>query len=877
MENPRKRKSPNEHALQETEKDVMTKWNLLKPKLCGILQVFDPEAQRSSSCPLSGITAEAWTDMYFEFKEIENRVGCCDNCVPALYIGVSVLLKDHLLGAATTLDTDPVDNQVAALVIRRERNVGISEKLRHLGGETLVKGYVAQYEGYCKACQTLISLVRYLNIVVTAPKKWRARVSFGELGRHSLQDLCQHAWKTYVYEGLSDRLKQVVHSTILRIRQDELVDHGIVSGMIRTWIGMGQNMYEQEYESDFIDSTRRFYLEQSCHVLQQDSIYDFLANSTRRIQEEESRVQVLFVTESLGRLRGALTESIISQHVPVLLSHLGQLLSCEDRRESLKQMHGLLRRHPGGPEEVSEQFRQYILQVRGGPFVTEHLSLDAKTAIQNCLGFVERLTSLYRDMRQMVSFCFHGDPCCQKALDLAMGRLMNHPAGTKGAAMPRMLAMSVHLILSRGRKSVGGQQISPEETEADLETIVHLTGYLTDFDEFIEHHRKHFMKRLLSPEKRLSQDLEEFFLSNLKAHKGEIFTRKLTSMLHDVFGEKTIHVQQDFHQWREECLQNPVSSSSSSQGIKFEPLVLNDCSWPLGCQDRYPLPGQPNEMLGATTEFESYYGEREKAKRLRWIYTHGRVSVQINLPWPWAKGSTSFVAIVSPMQAAILSVFNRRPELTLGELLGELWPNSGSSCYATVPSSSLSTPISGSSTTQATIDLKQHLLGALEPLCNCEGRTPFKLVARKGEEQKPGKGSSVHEDTDLLVRVTSIHIGTGGGGGGGAKAKGGVGASHGKREIIFPFYSLRNVISTGNAVDQSVQKERQYLIDCVIVKIMKTKRSLQWELLYPQVVDQLKGRFVPEKTLVKSRMEHLIDREYIERDQNDKGLLRYLA
>ena len=48
--------------------------------------------------------------------------------------------------------------------------------------------------------------------------------------------------------------------------------------------------------------------------------------------------------------------------------------------------------------------------------------------------------------------------------------------------------------------------------------------------------------------------------------------------------------------------------------------------------------------------------------------------------------------------------------------------------------------------------------------------------------------------------------------------------------------------------------------------------------LHPlQVTRQLSARFVPNPTVIKKRIESLIEREFLERDAADRKLYRYLA
>lgn len=66
-------------------------------------------------------------------------------------------------------------------------------------------------------------------------------------------------------------------------------------------------------------------------------------------------------------------------------------------------------------------------------------------------------------------------------------------------------------------------------------------------------------------------------------------------------------------------------------------------------------------------------------------------------------------------------------------------------------------------------------------------------------------------------------------------------------------------------------------IEAAIVRIMKARRVLDHNSMIAEVTQQLASRFLPSPTIIKKRIESLIEREFLERDANDRKLYKYLA
>ena len=74
-----------------------------------------------------------------------------------------------------------------------------------------------------------------------------------------------------------------------------------------------------------------------------------------------------------------------------------------------------------------------------------------------------------------------------------------------------------------------------------------------------------------------------------------------------------------------------------------------------------------------------------------------------------------------------------------------------------------------------------------------------------------------------------------------------------------------------------VEDDRKHMIEATIVKVMKSRRRINHQELIVEATKILSSKFCPDVALIKKRIEGLIEREYLERDKNDRKVYCYIA
>lgn len=100
--------------------------------------------------------------------------------------------------------------------------------------------------------------------------------------------------------------------------------------------------------------------------------------------------------------------------------------------------------------------------------------------------------------------------------------------------------------------------------------------------------------------------------------------------------------------------------------------------------------------------------------------------------------------------------------------------------------------------------------------------------------------------------------------------------SHPQKRIVVPMLkTVKQQQKDTDETQQQVQVQRRHQVDAAIVRIMKARKQLNHPSLISDVHNQLASRFDAQPSLIKQRIQALIELEYLERDMDDRTLYMY--
>lgn len=726
--------------------------------------------------------------------------------------------------------------------------------------------------------------------------------------KESLEHVGYLCFKNTVFDSISSQVRAAALQIVCKERGGESVDRALLKTVLSIFaeMGMGKlDVYTEEWEKPFLDDTAEFYRRASAKWAEEDSFPDFLRKADKHINDERERAEQYLNHQTKDRLQRVCEKQLLVEHQKTMLekenSGLVALLE-NNKTEDLKLLFKLYSRVQNGLPPIGLILKNHIKKegmelvreqrarlenakqaekqakadkaaaaaaaATGAPHPSPFSAAAASSLATPSGGkpdFIQSLLTLHDRYMTLLNQCFEKHPVFTKAMKEAFERFVNEQVGDASTA--QLFATFCDSLLNSGGV---GAKMNEVDIEMQLEKLVKLFTYLSEKDVYQEFCRKQLAKRLLL-DRSHSDDAERYLISKLKQSCGSHFTSKLEGMITDMNVSKD--TQAAFHKWNVDRVTAPpgtvttldgaedgdggestgagagagagsgagvgggsgaggglglaspmdaerASGSCIVEGVDFSVRVLTTGHWPTYTEDKIILPPQ---IELCTNHFRAFYNSRTSQRVLRWVYSLGKATIETSL-FCGKKGKIELN--VSTHQMCILLMFNDTDELTYDQVWEGLRSNEPKEKDA--PSG--------------------EELAKTSLLSLTMKKVPLLIKEPKGREVK---GTDTFTINYKFVSP--------------------------RKRLTIPMPTAKISEEEKESAHETVVEDRRHAIEAAVVRVMKQHKTLDHQMLIMEVSKLCNPVFKPEPRAIKSRIEELINREYLQREEGSSSSYKYLA
>ncbi|XP_055370034.1 cullin-5 isoform X3 [Betta splendens] len=703
-----------------------------------------------------------------------------------------------------------------------------------------------------------------------------------------VRKLMLDTWNESIFSNIKSRLQDSAMKLVHAERLGEAFDSQLVIGVRESYVNLCSNpedklqIYRDNFEKAYLDSTERFYRTQAPSYLQQNGVQNYMKYADAKLREEEKRALRYLETRrecnSVQALMECCVNALVTSFKETILAECPGMIK-RNETEKLHLMFSLMDKVPSGIEPMLKDLEEHIINAGLADMVAA-----AETITSDSEKYVEQLLTLFNRFSKLVKEAFQDDPRFLTARDKAYKAVVNDatifklelPMKQKGVGMktqpeskcPELLANYCDMLL---RKTPLSKKLTSEEIELKLKEVLLVLKYVQNKDVFMRYHKAHLTRRLIldiSADSEIEENMVEWLRVShrrlycrlgLMTQKGlyrkscrrfvllEVAALQDIKVVNITFemserGQLTvcwqevgmpadyvnklarmfqdIKVSEDLNQvFKEMHKHNKLALPADSVNIK----ILNAGAWSRSSEKVFV--SLPTELEDLIPEVEDFYKRNHSGRKLHWhhLMSNGIITFKNEVG--------QYDLEVTTFQLAVLFAWNQRPrerisfenlklatELPDAELRRTLW-------------SLVAFP-----------KLKRQVLSYEPPVSSPKDFTDSTLfyvnqefsLIKNAKVQKRGKINLIGR-----LQLTTERM---------------------REEENEGIVQLR-ILRTQEA----------------IIQIMKMRKRISNAQLQTELVEILKNMFLPQKKMIKEQIEWLIEHKYIKRDEADINTFIYMA
>ena len=628
-------------------------------------------------------------------------------------------------------------------------------------------------------------------------------------------------WRDVLFQAVCKKVMDAVLKLVERQRLGETIEYTQIKQVVDSFVSLGMDegdnskttleVYRYHFEKPFLEATKIFYQNESKQFVAENSVVEYMKKAEARLAEEEERVRMYLHPDIAVHLKKACNQALIAEHSNILRDEF-QVLLDNNREDDMRRMYSLLSRIPDGLEPLRARFEAHVR--KAGLAAVAKVAADADKLEPKV--YVDALLEIHTQYQGLVERAFNKEPDFTRSLDNACKEFVNRNEVCKSGSnkSPELLAKYTDVLLRKS--STGVEEVELENTLTQIMTVF---KYIQDKDVFQKFYSRMLARRLVHSNSN-SDDAETSMISKLKEACGFEYTNKLQRMFQDMQISKDLNAGFKEHVASLNLEEKPLDSSYAILGTGFWPLTAPSTPFTA-----------PSEIQADIERFARFYKNKHEGRKLTWLWQLCKGDIKAN----YMKGAKMpYILTVSAYQMAILLLFNEQDKHTYEDIL---------------------------EITKLNADVVDGALGILvkAKLLTVEG----------GEGGKPGPGSTLSLNYDFKNKKYRINLNVGM-------------KSETKQEEVETNKTIEEdrklLLQVCHSLFHSKYVEQDANIgtkQSAIVRIMKARKKMKHQQLVSETINQIRARFMPKIGDIKKCIEILLDKEYLERLEDDE--LGYLA
>lgn len=819
-----------------------------------------------------------------------------------LYDDVASLIKEHLLRKR--------DGLLAILKSSSSLNNSINEEF--------MKAILLEWDEHLQSMKFVSDVLMYLNRVHVKEHKKLLIYDLGiqlfkeNIIKHDDNYLGSKLIDIVIEEIAKNRIGEVITTKMYITKIINMLELLIETSNSGNDLQYGENYYQRFFEPAFLSNSETFFYNLSQEFMNNLVGTKYLNDIFHFIKEEENRINFYLPSSTYPKIIDLMNNILIKDKIdkilclpmeqqglsywlqPVVTNIMNVDMTINKTKHyttELKMLYELVGRID--PDYGLLKVRLKDLVISQGTTLpslikdslalkTEGANSSSKKTNTNSTFFasawINSVLEYQNQFSVIIKESFSGDAVLEQSITIGMREFINSPqspssgkktGATLGSSAAELLSIYMDYqikLLSRApgssSKNIANDNAidmngsSVDQTDDLINKSIAFLRFIKDKDAFEAHYANHFAKRFLNfkgsaqtgnsrNNDKLGTDLEELIISKLGEEMGSASLDKVIKM------NKDIKLSRDLTKdWRSHV--NEIQKDL----IELDLKVCNVSDWPKSMTKdykRFCRDDTNNEinfiwsrqLRPTIKEFEEYWfaGKRNDNKSLFWCPKFGSMDLRITYPSKTYDINMSTYSGVIMLLFAPQSSHSDGREVLAFEEMRELTYDEIRELTG-IPES----------------DLKRQLQSiAVAPRLRLLVKTP---MTKEVNNSDVFKLNDKFKSPSTKVKVLTVSVSSS------ASSVQGKPANSSTKSVQQEEF---------DEVQASILEGRKLEVNAAIVRIMKSRRTINHNDLIAELIKQLHNRFQTLNILIKQRIEDLIEKEYLKRHDNDKSLYHYIA